>query len=74
MKRFCWTHASRCNIRSLLSTAWAHLQGLAEYVYTIIIHGKAIGVHRNQAHQCCIADGAATFNVECLHAQVVASQ
>ncbi|KAL0043927.1 hypothetical protein WJX82_006222 [Trebouxia sp. C0006] len=46
----------------------------AEYVYTIIIHGKAIGVHRNQAHQCCIADGAATFNVECLHAQVVASQ
>ena len=36
----------------------------AEYVYTIIIHGKAIGMHRNQAHQCCIAVGAATFNVE----------
>lgn len=38
----------------------------AEYGYTIIIEGQAMGVNRKlfQAHQCCIADGATTVNDE----------
>ncbi|DBA88033.1 TPA: hypothetical protein ACH3X1_005014 [Trebouxia sp. C0004] len=45
-----------------------------EHGYTIIIDGKAMGVNRklSKAHQCCMADGAATVSVECSHAQVVA--
>jgi len=37
-----------------------------EHGYTIIIDGKAMGVNRKlfKAHQCCMADGAATVNVE----------
>jgi len=37
-----------------------------EHGYTIIIDGKAMVVNRklSKAHQCCMADGAATVNVE----------
>jgi hypothetical protein len=37
-----------------------------EHGYTITIDGKAMGVNRKlfKAHQCCMADGAATVNVE----------
>ena len=38
----------------------------AEHAYTVIVDGQAIGMNRKlfQAHQCCIANGAATVNVE----------
>ena len=38
----------------------------AKHAYTVIVDGQAMGMTRKlfQAHQCCIANGAATVNVE----------